>query len=81
MVSRDATRTTAARPRIDRSAPGHWKPRPSPTQKPPKLASRTPTENFSVFSGILANGRRTASAARATTMAAPAAPRLAGTIM
>src|SRR6266852_4846413 len=38
-------------PRIATSEPGHATPAPSPPQKMPKLESRTPTTNLSVFSG------------------------------
>jgi len=61
-----------------RSPPGHATPRPSPNQNAPKLPIRTPTENFSVFSGIAASGLRRASAATATATAAPAAPKAGG---
>src|SRR5438132_9757779 len=80
VATSDTVRIVAARPRMARSPPGHATPRPSPNQNAPKLPIRTPTENFSVFSGTAASGLRRASAATATATAAPAAPRLAGTI-
>src|SRR5205823_14757514 len=76
VATSDTVRIVAARPRMARSPPGHATPRPSPNQNAPKLPIRTPTENFSVFSGTAASGLRRASAATATATAAPAAPRL-----
>src|SRR5450759_635269 len=48
-----AARNPAMRPRSSRSAPSQGKRRPSPIQNTPNADSRTPTANFSVFSGTL----------------------------
>src|SRR5262249_30652399 len=77
-MERAKARKAAMRPRTDQSSPGQARPAPSPTQKAPKAESRTPTRNFSVFSGMRANGRcRTIPSAITTSSAAPA-PRPAG---
>src|SRR5882672_537137 len=72
-------RNSAAMPRIARSSPGQWKPRPSPTQNTPNAESSTPTANLSVFSGIRASGWYTTQPATATSTQAARAPTLAGT--
>src|SRR5439155_1758552 len=80
-MTSDPARKAAARPRIARSPPGQGMPNPSTIQNVPKLARRTPTVNFNVFSGTRASGRRSARAASVTTSVAPTAPRLAGRIV
>src|SRR6266581_1741878 len=75
----DAPRKSTAMPRIARSSPGQWNPRPSPTQNAPNAESSTPTANLSEFSGIFASGPCTAKPTITTRAQAASAPRLAGT--
>ena len=79
---RTDTRATTRKPkvkiRMDQSSPGQFKPTPSPTQKAPKADKRTPTQNFSVFSGIAVSGLWMASPSSTTHNSAAKAPMLAG---
>src|SRR5437763_14926366 len=63
---------------MDQSSPGQFKPTPPPTQKAPKADKRTPTQNFSVFSGIAVSGLWMASPSSTTHNSAAKAPMLAG---
>src|SRR5262249_32346159 len=68
--------TSARKPRIARSAPsppGQLAPAPSVAQNVPNVVSRSPTPNFSVFSGTRASGARTSSPTPPTTTSADAA--------
>jgi hypothetical protein len=67
--------TTIASAKRRQSSPGQFKPTPSPTQKVPNADNNTPTQNFSVFSGIAVSGMCMTSPSRTTQSNATSAPK------